>query len=73
MGEKERINIRVYLDDGSVKGQTVGSYPEAAVIVEESLTAGYADHSGRVTVYYPTHRIAKIKVEADIIIPPPPN
>ena len=67
------IEIRIYLDDGEVKTQFVESYPEAQAIVGVSLTAGYADIDGVVTVYYPTHRIVKIRVEADIIIPPPPE
>lgn len=67
------IEIKIYLDNGDVKTQYVESYPEAQAIVGVSLTAGYADINGVVTKYYPTHRIAKIRVEADIIIPPPPE
>ena len=73
MAEKERIRVSVYLDDGSVKSVFVASYPEAHEIVKEGLLRGFADHSGRFSVYYPTHRIVKIEVEADIIIPPPPE
>jgi hypothetical protein len=67
-----RIEVRIYLEDGDEKTQYVESYPDAQEIVEDSLAAGYAEISGATTTYYPTHRIAKIKVEADIVIPPPP-
>jgi hypothetical protein len=64
------IEIRVYLDNGDVKTQFVASYAESQAVVGASLTAGYADIDGVVTTYYPTNRIAKIRVEADIILPP---
>lgn len=64
------IQVKVYLDNGDVKTQIVESYPEAQAIVGVSLTAGYSEVDGVVTTYYPTHRIARIRVEADIILPP---
>lgn len=70
MAEEANIEIKVFLDDGDVITTHVASYPEAQTIVGSALKAGYADIDGVVTTYYPTHRIAKIRVKANIILPP---